>query len=78
MGVAPTEYYYNYPLGLSHSVGYKMNGSVVQHSQEVCRLGAYRFGDVLGVGVSISEVYKNRDKARRAQGNWIQFYVNGR
>lgn len=33
VGVAPTEYYYNYPLGQNFSIGYKMNGMVVQQGK---------------------------------------------
>lgn len=78
MGLAPTEYYYNYPLGQAYSVGYKMNGAVVQQGQQLCTLSPYRFGDVVGVAVSIAEVFKARDRSRRAWGNSVQFFVNGR
>lgn len=33
VGVAPTEYYYNYPLGQNFSVAYKMNGMIIQQAK---------------------------------------------
>jgi hypothetical protein len=53
VGIAPTEYYYNYPLGQNFSIAYKMNGMVIQQGEQVATLKPYAFGDVIGIGLNI-------------------------
>lgn len=77
VGVVPTEYYYNYPLGQAHSIAYKADGSIITNSNKFTQLVPYTFGDHIGVGIKIQDVFKDRDKSRRAPKNSVCFFKNG-
>ena len=47
------QYYYNYPLGLDFSVGYRMDGAIVQNGRVVTYLNGFQFGDVIGIAVGV-------------------------
>ena len=77
MGLVPTEYYYNYPLGQDQSIAYKTDGSIITNSTKVLELPQISFGDQIGIGITINEVFKNRKKDRLAANNFVSFYKNG-
>lgn len=35
VGLVPTEYYYNYPLGQDRSIAYKTDGSIITNSTKI-------------------------------------------
>ena len=78
VGVVPSEYYYNYPLGQGFSVAYKSDGSLISHSKKIAQLAPYVFGDTIGVGLCIEEVFKNRNKEKLAHRNSVTFFKNGK
>ena len=77
VGVVPTEYYYNYPLGQLQSVAYKSNGTILSNRQKIAKLAQYTFGDTIGIAITVVDVYKDRDRGRRAPNNSVAFYKNG-
>ena len=54
VGLVPTEYYYNYPLGQDLSIAYKTDGSIITNSTKAYQLPPYTFGDYIGVGITIN------------------------
>ena len=61
VGIAPAHYFYNLPLGRHHSIAYKMNGKLVTDTVSHDFGLTFEMGDVIGVAVSIPEVYLNQD-----------------
>lgn len=42
------------------------------------KIDSYKFGDVIGLGLSINEVYKSRNKSKKASSNYVEFFKNGK
>lgn len=77
VGLAPSEYYYNYPLGQSHSIAYKADGSLIMNRRTIGQLEPYDFGDHIGIGLTVHETYRIRNKDANDPFNSVAFYKNG-
>lgn len=42
------------------------------------KIDSYNFGDVIGLGLRINEVYKSRNKSKKVSSNYVEFFKNGK
>lgn len=73
IGVAPSSYYYDFPLGQLNSIGLKKDGRLVTNKTCYEFGSSFDFGDVIGIAIN-----KTKDcDFEELDASYIKFYKNG-